>query len=271
VSAKRGMRPNFLFDSGSGAASIDRPMTRCSSVRPARKIPPSRGGAVPVFDTRNLLAERLPSPHLDHALIQAMAFELVIETEATLSRQSQFDLVQWAHKVVDKPISASTIWRILHQAAIKPWQYEHWLFPRDPKFAEKAGPILDLYAGTWHGHPLGPKDHVLSLDEKPSFQARKRKHDETQAQPKPRGKETRRQRKCPERSGTPELKSRKSKANGRRRKRKRRIEHEYKRQGALQYLAGWDVRHGRVIGRCEPKTGIKPLGLLVEQILNQPP
>ncbi len=78
-----------------------------------------------------------------------------------------------------KKISRSTVWRMLHEAAIKPWQYEHWIFPRDPRFAEKAGPILDLYAGTWEGKPLGTKDYVLCMDEKTSIQARGRSHDET--------------------------------------------------------------------------------------------
>jgi hypothetical protein len=50
------------------------------------------------------------------------------------------------------------------------------IFPRDPHFAEKAGPILDLYAGTWQGQPLGPKDPILSADEKTSIQARIRCH-----------------------------------------------------------------------------------------------
>ena len=68
---------------------------------------------------------------------------------------------------------------MLHEAAIKPWQYEHWIFPQDPRFAEKAGPILDLYAGVWEGQPLGPKDYVLSMDEKTSIQARGRSHEET--------------------------------------------------------------------------------------------
>jgi len=34
--------------------------------------------------------------------------------------------------------SATTIWRWLHDAAIKPWQVRSWLFPRDPDFARKA-------------------------------------------------------------------------------------------------------------------------------------
>jgi len=36
--------------------------------------------------------------------------------------------------------------------------------------------ILDLYEGVWQNHPLGPKDYVISADEKTSIQARKRKH-----------------------------------------------------------------------------------------------
>ena len=126
---------------------------------------------------------------------------------------------------------------MLHEAAIKPWQYEHWLFPRDPRFAEKAGPILDLYAGMWDGKLLGPKDYVLSLDEKTSIQARCRGH----AEMPPATNQS------------------------------RRIESEYGRKGALQYLAAWDVHRGIVHGRCEPKTGIKPFGRLVDQILTAEP
>ena len=54
-------------------------------------------------------------------------------------------------------------------------------------------------------------------------------------------------------------------------KQTRRIEAEYKRNGALQYLAAWDVHRGIVVGRCEKKTGIKPFGLLVDQVLEQDP
>ena len=164
-----------------------------------------------------------------------MACEVIAETEEPLSRQSLGDLVRRSQTTLGKKISRSTMWRMLHEAAIKPWQYEHWLFPKDPRFAEKAGPILDLYAGIWEGQPLGPKDHVLSLDEKTSIQARGRRHDETPPKPK----------------------------------QTRRIESEYKRNGALQYLAAWDVHLGIVLGRCESKTGIKPFGLLVDQVLEQ--
>ena len=43
-----------------------------------------------------------------------------------------------------------------------PWRYRSWLFPRDPAFAERAGPVLDLYAAAWQGRPLGPHDYVIS-------------------------------------------------------------------------------------------------------------
>jgi len=50
------------------------------------------------------------------------------------------------------------------------------IFPRDPNFTAKAGPILDLYSGRWEGELLHPGDYVVCCDEKPSIQARHRKH-----------------------------------------------------------------------------------------------
>ena len=50
-----------------------------------------------------------------------------------------------------------------------------------------------------------------------------------------------------------------------------RVEHEYERGGALQYLAAWDVHRARLFGRCEPTTGIEPFGRLVAQVMSQPP
>lgn len=101
---------------------------------------------------------------------------MVAQTQQPLSRQSLADLTERAHAALHKPIRRSTVWRILDADALKPWQYEYWIFPREPQFAEKAGPILDLYAGLWRGQPLGPKDHILSSDEKTSIQARIRCH-----------------------------------------------------------------------------------------------
>ncbi len=182
-------------------------------------------GASPIF------------PPLDQATVKALACEVVCETETPLSRQSVSDLTQRACVALRKPISRSTVWRILHEADLKPWQYEYWIFPRDPHFAEKAEVILDLYAGFWQEKPLGATDYIVSSDEKTSIQARLRCHPS-----------------LPPAEGRP-----------------RRIEFEYERGGALQYLAGWDVRRGYVMGRCEASTGIEPFGRLVTQVMEQEP
>jgi DDE superfamily endonuclease len=134
-------------------------------------------------------------------------------------------------------ISGTTIWRWLSEDAIRPWRQRSWIFPRDPDFEAKAGRVLDLYARTWDGKPLGRRDFVLSADEKTSIQARVRCH--------------------------PTLPPASSRAT--------RTEHEYDRGGALAYLAAWDVHRAKVIGRCEPTTGIEPFGRLVEQVMTTEP
>jgi DDE superfamily endonuclease len=162
---------------------------------------------------------------------------LVAETKQPLRRQSLADVTARACTVLGTPISRSTVWRILDTDASKPWRYKYWIFPRDPHFADKAGPILDLYAGRWQGEPLGPKDHILSADEKTSIQARRRCHP---ALPPAPGRAAY-------------------------------MENEYERMGALQSLAAWDVRRGYVMGRCEATTGIEPFGRLVKQVLAEEP
>jgi len=134
-------------------------------------------------------------------------------------------------------ISGTTVWRWLAADAIRPWRHRSWLFPRDPHFAARAGPILDLYAGVWEGVPLSPADCVLSADEKTSVQARRRRHP-----PVPAG---------PDRVA--------------------KIEHEYERMGAWAYLAAWDVRRATLFGRCESTTGIAPFDRLVAQVMAQDP
>jgi len=174
---------------------------------------------------------------LDHALVQAIACELIAETQQPLSRQSLADGTARAQHALGNSISRSPVWRILDQDALKPWRYKAWSFPRDPRFAEKAGPILDLYGGQWQGQCLGPKDYVLSADEKTSMQARIRCHPSLPPGP-----------------GRPAY-----------------IEHEDERGGAVQYLAAGDVHRGYVRGRCEPTTGIEPFGRLVNQGLAEEP
>jgi DDE superfamily endonuclease len=175
-------------------------------------------------------------PPLDEAVVKAIACETVFQTELPLSRQSLADLTGRARQALGKPISKSTVWRLLDADAIKPWQYEHWIFPRDPQFAATAGRIVDLYAGLWQDERLDPEDRILSADEKTSIQARVRCHATL----------------------------------GPARGRRRRLEHEYERGGALQYLAAWDIQEGIVMGRCEATTGIEPFGRLVRQVMERP-
>ena len=134
-------------------------------------------------------------------------------------------------------ISGATLWRWLSRDALRPWQHRSWIFPRDPNFAAKAGPILDLYERVWEGAALGVHDYVISADEKTSIQARRRKHPT-----------------LPPASARP-----------------MRVEHEYFREGAWTYLAAWDVHRAKVFGRCEVKTGIAPVDRLVSDVMGQEP
>jgi len=134
-------------------------------------------------------------------------------------------------------VGETTLWRWLNEDAIKPWTHRSWVFPRDPDFAEKAGRILDLYDRHWQGKPLSGKDFVLSADEKPSIQARRRKYPSTSPGP-----------------GRP-----------------MRIEHEYFREGAWTYIAAWDVHGAKVFGSCVPKSGIAPFDQLVDRVMSQEP
>ena len=97
--------------------------------------------------------------------------------------------------------------------------------------------MLDLYAREWEGKRLGKHDFVISADEKTSIQARQRVHPTLAA------------------------------ASGR----ATRVEFEYERGGACQYLAAWDVHRAKVFGRCEAKTGIEPFARLVDQVMSSEP
>lgn len=133
--------------------------------------------------------------------------------------------------------SASTIWRWLHEGAIKPWQTRSWIVPRDPEFAWKAGRALDLYARVFEGKRLRPDEYVICADEKSQLQALGRRHETVPAGP-----------------GRPAL-----------------VEFEYKRGGTLAYLAAWDVHHANLFDRVEQKTGIDPFERLVEDVMTTAP
>jgi hypothetical protein len=167
-----------------------------------------------------------------------MACALPAERGVPLSRWSSDELAREAvTRGICEQISGVTVWRWLSQDAIKPWQHRSWIFPRDPRFAEKAGPILDLYQGRWQGELLHPGDYVVCADEKPSIQARKRKATTLPAAP-----------------GLP-----------------MKVEHEYERMGALCYFAAWDARRAKIFDRCAPKDGIEPFDALIDQFMSQHP
>ncbi|WP_055598299.1 hypothetical protein [Streptomyces aureus] len=50
-----------------------------------------------------------------------------------------------------------------------------------------------------------------------------------------------------------------------------RVNHTYRRGGALAYLAANDVHQAKVFGRCEKSTGIVPFMALTAQVMSQEP
>jgi hypothetical protein len=170
--------------------------------------------------------------------VKAIACELPATRQVPLSRWSVADVAREACRSgLVATLSDSTVWRWLHEDAIRPWQHRCWIFPRDPDFAAKAGRILDLYEHVWEGCPLTDDDFVLSADEKTSIQARARCHPTLPARP-----------------GSP-----------------MKVEHEYQRGGAWAYLAAMDVHRMKLFGRCDHTTGIVPFDALIAQVMSQPP
>lgn len=172
------------------------------------------------------------------AEVKALACELPARTGVPLARWSCPELAEQARlRGIVGQVSASTVRRWLAADALKPWQHRSWIFPRDPYFALKATRVLDLYARVWDGESLGADDFVLSADEKPGVQARRRIH--------------------------PTLRPASD--------RPMRVEAEYARGGTLAYFAAYDVHRAHVIGRCEPTTGMAPFSRLVDQVMTTEP
>jgi transposase len=170
--------------------------------------------------------------------IKALACEPPEAREVPLSRWSSHELASQAvTEGLVESISSSTVRRWLHADAIKPWRYRSWIFPRDPDFAAKATRVLDLYARTWEGVPLGPDDYVISADEKSQLQALARCH-----------------------PGLPPVPGRLS-----------RVEFEYERGGTLAYMAAYDVHRARLFGSVAEKTGIVPFMELAERVMTLEP
>jgi hypothetical protein len=172
------------------------------------------------------------------AEVKALACELPVRLGLPLSR---FSLAELQRHVVDQGIVAAisgvTIWRWLHQDAIRPWNQRSWIFPRDPDFREKATRVLDLYHRIWDGSELTSDDYVLSADEKTGLQIRERIHP---IEPPGPG-------------------------------RTMRVEHEYRRHGTCAYLAAWDVHRANLFGHVADRSTIESFDHLVDSVMGQAP
>ena len=200
----------------------------------------SSSSASPASRTGHGAADRRLSPPHIRAEVIRLACERPADGHVPLARWSSSELAaEIVARGICEQISGVTVWRWLSEDAIKPWQHRSWIFPRDPQFTAKAGRILDLYSGRWEGELLHPGDYVVCCDEKPSIQARARKHATLPAAP--------------------------------RINRGQRVEHEYERMGALCYLAAWDVKRARLFDRCAPKDAIIPFDQLVDQFMSVEP
>jgi transposase-like protein len=174
---------------------------------------------------------------LTRAAVVALACQLPAATGVPLSRWSGPELLAEVTRAgAAQDLSVSSVLRILAEHPVKPWQYRSWISPRDPDFDAKAAVILDLYQGYWQGTRLQPGDRVLSVDAKPSIQARGRCRPTT---PAARGRPVR-------------------------------VEHEYVRHGALALLAALDVRTGKVFAATPATTGITPFMDLMSQVMTRP-
>jgi hypothetical protein len=174
---------------------------------------------------------------IEQAQVVAAVCEILHEHEQPLSRFSLSDLTPLVQQRTDlSQLRQATLGRVLTHSALKPWRYQYWLFPRDPDFVSKACLVLDLYAGFWQGQRLGPREYILSADEK-TIQVLARCHPGTLTAPGHLA----------------------------------RVEFEYERLGTVAYLAAWDVRQAKIFGRLAPTTDIANFNLLLDQVMSQAP
>lgn len=125
---------------------------------------------------------------------------------------------QLAREGLVEHISPETVRRILAHHKLKPWRHHLWLSPhppRDAEFCTRVAEVVELYT-----RRLRVGEMVLCVDEKTSLQPRPRRHATQPAKP-----------------GRPNQ-----------------VEHEYRRAGALNLLAAFDTRTGRVYGQCYGRT-----------------
>jgi hypothetical protein len=133
-------------------------------------------------------------------------------------------------QAVTPRISAESVRRILASHRLKPWRKKMWLspkVPRDAAFAASVRRICELYT-----RPLLPHERVICADE------------HTSLQPRPRL--------APTRPALPD--------------RPVQVEHEYRRDGALNLLGAFDTRSGKVWGEIAPRKRQVEFLALLEQM-----
>jgi transposase len=123
-----------------------------------------------------------------HAPVGPGAFppdeQLEVLTLAT-SKTSEHDCVasQWSlddlatvlvNRHADEAITRSTIWRVLHEADLKPHRSVYWLNSHDADFDRKAQEICQLYVQAPQLYQHG--ELVICCDEKTGMQILQRKH-----------------------------------------------------------------------------------------------
>jgi hypothetical protein len=160
-----------------------------------------------------------------------MACELPDQRGCSLS---QWDCQRLAHQLVKEgivsAISRETVRRILADHQLKPWRYHLWLspkVPRDAAFIQTVRVLVALYT-----RELEEWEMVLCVDEKTSLQ------------PRPRLAPSQKMS-----SGQP-----------------LRLEHEYKRAGALNLFAAFDTRSGKVYGYTAERKRQVEFMVFLEQV-----
>jgi hypothetical protein len=135
---------------------------------------------------------------------------------------SQWDCTELARQLIAagivEEISPATVRRILAAHQLKPWRQHVWLYPKQPReatFYATVSELIDRYT-----RPVSSGEVVLSVDEKTSLQPRPRHAPTQPAQPQ---------------------------------NRPNRYDHEYNRAGALNLLAAFDTRSGKVYGQCHER------------------
>ena len=128
-------------------------------------------------------------------------------------------------------ISPQSVQRLLQSSRLKPWRVHYWLspkVPRDEVFRDLVLNLCDLYT-----REPNAEERILSLDEMTSIQPR-----------------TRTSATKPARPGLDPV----------------RLEHEYKRKGAWNLFAAFDIQTGEVIGQLHRRKRQKETIALLEEI-----